>query len=950
MNEIVQWLIRNSQGDIEGPFTTVEVVRKIRSGLYFGEEFISRYPSGRWYPISYDQNFFNILLEVLESELFEKPDKPKKEVEEVTQRIEVIKKANVEAQKKEEVQKDLGKAVFEDLDAKTPVIIEMQKEPTKVGRAVVDKSARRKKKKVRKKVKKKGRRSRRGSLQFLILSFSIIIVAVVYLYLQDDSGGTKQIHLRRPNYQTKEKLTKFAANQTMARAIKAFRKDNYRNYLIAQDALVEIVSKSKSLKAYGFLCMTYRELWPFTHQDQRDYKTLELVLQKTQKINPKSDSANICLVVSHWVKGRYDDAQRIMEDSLETNPGMIFFNHMMGDIYAARRDYRSASYYFSKVRELWNPPPVWSKSLLQEARMYRKARVPGQAAKLYRLLLSSNPQHAVAKIELGILELEPFENINKARDYINSSLASGQFIPKPIESEAFETLAKIAILQGNNGQALQYAQNAFSTDSSNEESRELIVKLGGIKALNSVGIDNDNLVYLGEQYMKMKNYSAAQAEFKGAFEANPKNGFAALRAGEALWELGQSNDAIDWVKKSIHADPSFIRSYLILADFQSARFDYENAIETLKGALRVNPRQHGIYRGFALIELRRRNYPGAVRFSKKALELYDTDIDSLIILAKALTKQGNAEEGFTYLQKATELDPSHEQVHVTFAKIRAVLSGTDAGIMYLESKINQNGKIVYRRTIGELLAEEERNEEAIQNYYEALEINPQNKGILMDLAKILQREKRYDEARDLFLEAAAQDPTDAEPLFRIGQLYLDSGKNAEALKQFENVIDVNQNFPLAHFYAGQAHIRMKNTDEALKMAEQERLMNPEIPESYMLAAEAHFINKQYALCTEEYQKVLSKGLKTAEIFIKLARCERARGNFDSAITMLDEAKNRESGNPDIFKEAGFLYLAKGYYEKSIQGFTRYIQLSPNAKDKKAIEAMIDQVKKMGDEQ
>ena len=40
-------------------------------------------------------------------------------------------------------------------------------------------------------------------------------------------------------------------------------------------------------------------------------------------------------------------------------------------------------------------------------------------------------------------------------------------------------------------------------DSSNDEAREFIVNLGGIKALNSVSIDNINMIYQGEQYMKM---------------------------------------------------------------------------------------------------------------------------------------------------------------------------------------------------------------------------------------------------------------------------------------------------------------------------------------------------------------------------------------------------------------------------------------------------------------
>ncbi len=954
MNEIVQWLIRTPKGEIEGPFTTVEVIRKIRSGFYIGEEYISRFPSGRWFPISYDENFFNILLEVLEDELFEKEDESSLEKKEVTQRIETLKKEFAKGKDEPELEDNKGEAIFEDLDAKTPVIIEMEKEAPKVGRAVVDTqpqlSNSSKKKNSTGKSYKKSRRAERTKIQLIALGVSILVVAAVYSYLQKTTGGANQTHLRRPLFKNNEKMSKADIQHNMKRAIQYFRKDTFKDYLSAQDALVEIVQSSRSLDAFGFLCMTYRELWPFTYQDAQDHKTFQLVLRQVQKVNPKSPSANICLVVSHWVKGEYDDAMRIMNNQLAESPGMIFFNHMVGDIYAARKDYRSASYYFSKVRELWTPPPVWSKSILQEARMYRKRGVHGTAIKLYQRLLKANPQHAVAKIELGILEFNPYQNIAKAKDYINSGLTSGQFIPKMIESEAYLTLAKISIMQGSNTEGLKNAQKAFSIDSSNEEARELIVSMGGISALNSVSIDNVNMVYLGEQYMKMGNYSGAQAEFRAAFESNPENGFAALRAGEALWKLGQSNEAIRWIKMSIDADPNFIRSYLILSDFQSERFDYENAIETLQSALMINPRHHGIFRGIALIEYRRRNYLGAIRYAKKALELYDTDIPSLILLAKSLNEQGDPEEAFRYLQRALELDSSNEDVHVTFSKILAALQGTDAGITYLDQMISKYGKVVYMRAIGDLLAREERYSEAIQYYYDALEKSPKNKPILMDLAKILQREKRYEEARDLFLEAAALDPTDAEPIFLIGQLYFDSGKYTEARKQFDRVLEINPNYPFAHYYAGMANLKLKNYDLALKMSEQERLMNPGIPEPYLLAAEAYYYKRQFPLCTEEYQKVLSKGLETADVYIKLARCYRLSGNYESALTMLDKAKIKESGNPDIYKEWGALYLSKGYYIKSAEVYEKYLQLNPNAKDKDQIKALLKQINRMGVEE
>ena len=944
---MTQWLVRNKKGKIDGPLTTVEVVRKIRSGIYFGEEFVSRYPSGRWHPISHEQNFFSVILDILEEDLLGKSPSKVDDKNEITRKIQVLKEENSQRQKREESQKHGGQAIFEDIDAKTPVVIEVEKKnKNQVGRAVTDKKELKKKRPVRK-IKLKHEKilikKRRFPFQFLVLVIVTAFVLTVYFLDQSDHQFSDKIHLRKPRFTKNKTYDKKTVTQSMKLAIRTFRKDNFKNYLIAQDALIEVIERSNSLDAYAFLCMTYRELWPFSYQDGKDHDTLQMVLRRVQKINPKSSSANICLVISHWAKGHYDEALRIMDNNLAQSPELIFFNQMTGDIYAARKDYQSAVYYFSKVRELWTPPPVWSKALLQEARMYRKLGVHGSAVKLYRKLLGENPSHAVAKIELGLLEFDPYQNISKAHDYIRSGLLSGQFIPKMVESEAYMVLAKISVLKGDNKKALQFAKKAFSINSSNQESRDLIVNLGGVKALNSVSIDNFNMVYLGEQYMKMKNFNGAQAEFRGAYEANPKNAFAALRAGEALWKLNQSNEAISWVKKSIHADPLFIRSYIILADYQSARFDYINAIETLKGALRVNPGHHGVYRGFALVELRRRNYQGAIRFAKKALELYDTDIESLLILAEALNEQRDSEEAFQYIQRALELDSSNQQVHILFSHVLAALQGTDASIDYLNSLISRYGKTDYMRALGDLLAREERNEEAKQYYFEALGENPKDKKALITLAKILQSERSYDKARDYFLEAAIIDPSDAEPLFLTGQLYLDSNRNDEALKQFERVIVVNPHFPLAYYFSGRAHLVLGHLDKALEMAKKERLINPDIPESFLLAAEIYYRKEAYNSCTEEYKMVLIKGLKTADIFIKMARCYRLLGNLDSTLTMLTEAEKLESGNFNIYKELGAFYHIQGAYIKAMESYRKYLQLNPRAKDKAFIESQMDAI-------
>ena len=96
------------------------------------------------------------------------------------------------------------------------------------------------------------------------------------------------------------------------------------------------------------------------------------------------------------------------------------------------------------------------------------------------------------------------------------------------------------------------------------------------------------------------------------------------------------------------------------------------------------------------------------------MKLYDTDVESLLILAKAYREQGDYDSSYQRIQQASELDGSNEDVLATYAMILVELQGAYAGDLYLQGLITQMpGKLIFRRTRGEILMGEEKYEDAI---------------------------------------------------------------------------------------------------------------------------------------------------------------------------------------------------------------------------------------------
>ena len=62
------WIVRDGDGKIYGPFTTEQVLVQIDRGYFVGGEEVALYPGGRWIAISGAPEFYDRLLDALAME------------------------------------------------------------------------------------------------------------------------------------------------------------------------------------------------------------------------------------------------------------------------------------------------------------------------------------------------------------------------------------------------------------------------------------------------------------------------------------------------------------------------------------------------------------------------------------------------------------------------------------------------------------------------------------------------------------------------------------------------------------------------------------------------------------------------------------------------------------------------------------------------------------------
>jgi tetratricopeptide (TPR) repeat protein len=986
------WIVRDRDGKIYGPFNTDQVLVQIDRGYFMGGEDVALYPGGKWIPISNAPEFYDRLLDALSQESADKaaeknpdrrrPDRTnhKNPGGQNDDRSGMGQNQKPGSPGSAGINGGTGAAGTGASGAKTAKTgtpgnalavtrpsapIEIQNNlPAIAGGgkqnqylpAVIELTDLKK----LENLEDEADEEKRSPLPVILVLLGLAAAAVVFF--QEEIFGPAQttagrIRLIAPRKNQAEMPIEKIKDK-YRRAIAAFQTDLFSGYQRAQSELVEVVEglpkdpekAAETVEVYSTLCLSYRELWPYSYQDAQDMKVLREVLQDAKRLDPAGLHGATCEAVQLLLAGRYREADQLAASRLEEEGQAPVLFEMRADAYLSVRDNSNAAIYFERARLLW---PAWQKIAVGEARARARTKNFGQAMTLYRGVIQQVPPHPVAKIELGLIEFKEFDKQDQAIQLLSSALNGDEKIPRTVESAGWLGMAEIALRRNQRKLATEHARKAYGLNTGSVEARDFLSKLAGEAEVKGTKVAARELVFLGDQHAKSGDCFQAQAEYKAAFDAEPKNGVAAMKAGKCLWQLNQSGEAIEWMKKAINAEPKLSAAYVELADYYALRYDYQSAFKILQRIQQQQPNNYEVMRGYAQVELRRNNFEGAVQYGNRALKLYGTDLETFLLMAKAHFGLKQLAEAQSFAQKTLEIDGGNVEAHSLLGKIEAGIRGVEQGAAYLTKLMNQivlsrgaavpPAAIAYRVALAEIYMYDDKLPEAEQAARQAVSLDPNSKEALVTLGRILQGQAKVRDSLEMYLKAAVLDPADADPIFYAGHVYIEVGKFADAIAQFQRVLKVNSRYPRAHASLGRAYLRQNQFQEALNEAKNERDMNPELGEAYLLAGDAFYGLRQYSNCTSEYQKATSKGAKNANILVKMARCARLSGSSESAQSYLREAQSLESGNPEVYKEQGALFHTKGQADEAIAAYDTYLRLVPSADDKAEIEDRIRKV-------
>jgi tetratricopeptide (TPR) repeat protein len=325
----------------------------------------------------------------------------------------------------------------------------------------------------------------------------------------------------------------------------------------------------------------------------------------------------------------------------------------------------------------------------------------------------------------------------------------------------------------------------------------------------------------GMKALEEQRYEAAIASFTKAIEAEPKDYAAHFHIGLAQSLLNRDAEAITAYKKVLELKPGLYEAQLNLGIVLLRSQQPEEAARLLEEATKQKPKEFRPVYHAAEALLAAGAPDRAIPYFRTALELDANSQNAQAGLAQALVRTGKLEEAEPLFEKSgnlLEIGELYEKAKRRDDAIRIyrkfpdnpaarerlgelLLEGGDAekAIPELEASVAKSPTAANRYALATAYVRLKDFAKAEPLLAAAVEQEPKNLDLRLQLARVLRQQKKYARSADQFLKVAQAQPDRAEPWSELAGVLVLMEQYPQALAALDKVKALNAEKP-GHYY------------------------------------------------------------------------------------------------------------------------------------------------------
>lgn len=578
------------------------------------------------------------------------------------------------------------------------------------------------------------------------------------------------------------------------------------------------------------------------------------------------------------------------------------------------------------------------------------------AATLYTLLSGQMivPGHYREEHNIPV---KPVHELNpKIRPSISEAIIQGTAIKVDERPQTIIEWLKLLKLETSNF----YVEEVHNIDINFLKSRETFNKTGISPEddLISIDLDPEPLQDI-EAHPAVERFNKFLADLDRGIIPNPTTADTENRqtsntkefffeTGKSLFDQGQYKEAISNFDRAINIDSTYTvaygwrgGSYIALQDYQTGLADLDKAIE-----MGLDTNTVFKYKGLAHHCLG--DWEEALRQYNIALKISPSDPQTYTWQAYSLERLGKYDEAISKADQAINLDKSYAEAYGVRCSI-CINKQNELIAKYGYKDLNLYQQVINDATIAIRLAPNDPNcdvryhnrglayqnlkryKDAISDFSEALQLNPQNVFSYQHRGETYTFLKEYPKALDDLSKAIRINPSESNSYALRAKILEEKSEFFKALEDYDQAIQLSLDPSKKSYYYYQKGFLLRKIGryhEALNAQEKAVLLAPNHPFSYNNRGQAYGDLKQYEEAIADYSKSIE--LNNPELhnpYNGRALVYNSMGQYELA--MQDANKSLElKAEANTYNTRAIIYSNLKKYSEAIADATKAIEVEP----------------------
>jgi tetratricopeptide (TPR) repeat protein len=228
------------------------------------------------------------------------------------------------------------------------------------------------------------------------------------------------------------------------------------------------------------------------------------------------------------------------------------------------------------------------------------------------------------------------------------------------------------------------------------------------------------------------------------------------------------------------------------------------------------------------------------------------------------------------------------------------------------------------------LKKEGREQEAIELYQQAIELDPGCHKYYYQLANILRQQEQLTEANSYYRKAIELAPNDSWSYYSLGEVLSKQNRIEEAIQSYKRSIELNANYSWSHYNLARLLHQHNKIDEARDYYRQAINLNPDYSWSHHFIGDIYTSNGQNQLAIEHYQQAIKFNFT---FYLSYYQLGYNLYQQEKSLEAIEHYQRAIELKPNHFNS--YYYLAEAYIRTdrinlAIESYQKAIELHPRS--------------------